>query len=262
MSKTNKSIIKEAGELIQDFSPAIMAAFTANSPAALQTVLVGLGFSIINAGVRRLKDEEKDVDFKEVDVDLVLSLAKKGAGKKKYIRELWVSAVRNAMDPDYLYEIRHEDIDLLEKLNTSDMVLLYMVGRYQEQMNKDMLGEIDMHYLQDSRVKPFKENGFKIDTLYRYFNLRFDQEMKISKEALYYALRQKTDENYKPQSDSLFSSYSYIETREIVNVRGFESIGDDCFPEDIVGLMRVFLNATGQRLLQIISDPKVDNIIA
>ncbi|EKD28821.1 MAG: hypothetical protein ACD_79C00193G0004 [uncultured bacterium] len=260
------NIIQELSN-IRDITPMVITAIYSSEPAS-QISAIGLALAsyMIKKAKEKLYDEKKvEPDFNNCGMELPFKMAQIGAGKNEYVRELWINAINKVIDPNYSHWVRYEDIELLEKLNPSDIILLFIIGVFRENMQKETKKTGIIHHLEqiknfDNSMQFFIERCFHLNFIKDYFKTRFGQDLKIPDEELWYALDFNTAKRNNENKDKLFTNVSYIRNKTYYTTNRSTQITDNDYSANYAeGTLIVSLTEKGKRLLRIISD--VNNIL-
>jgi hypothetical protein len=250
-----KKITKIASNL-KEITPALLEVFSGGDVGLISKVISSSSFWMLNEVSRRLEEEGKQVDFSVCGIETPLLLAQKGAGKHEWARTLWMNALKKVLDPDFDHSIRNEDIRLMERLNPIDLVLLFIVGKFRREMNEDLnnsQSKIALERLksQDPEIEKFLHKGFHLDSLFQYFKLAFNQDLKVPVEEIFYALKALSSK--EKSENRVFTGLKYIYEKHFF--KGGATIGlSGFYDHNAEKVLSVFLNPQGVRLYRVISD--------
>lgn len=179
-----------------------------------------------------MKRDARDADLKKQGHATPLLISSIGSGKGEFLRAQWKELFKNSIDPTFAHDIRIEDIEFGNTLNTTDAVLIYMIGKHAQALNDSWMVDpattkIGYPHLRhdfasnDSFMKELTQSGSSLEHVLKCFETVIGAKTSIPIDELHHALLTRgarPADARKPHQLFLLSAYAsktckYLETR-------------------------------------------------
>lgn len=116
---------------------ALDMAISAGAMSVAGGAIEAMQILLMRDGMERVRSFGRKPDLSATGIGLAATCAEQGARVDAVLRELWVRLLARCLDPEYQGRVRLADIELLKTLNSSDALLLLVLGRHREKVRME-----------------------------------------------------------------------------------------------------------------------------